>query len=76
MHAGSWESTREAFEWHEAKPKVVVYKVFAGEWRTVCLNSLDLSAFLQHHCSCKYVFELHFFLNQWTILSTFRSQNY
>ena len=20
MHAGSWESTREAFEWHEAKP--------------------------------------------------------
>ena len=22
MHAGSWESTREAFEWHEAKPSV------------------------------------------------------
>ena len=20
MYAGSWESTREAFEWHEAKP--------------------------------------------------------
>ena len=20
MHAGSWENTREAFEWHEAKP--------------------------------------------------------
>ena len=20
MHAGNWESTREAFEWHEAKP--------------------------------------------------------
>ena len=20
MHAGSWESTKEAFEWHEAKP--------------------------------------------------------
>ena len=20
MHAGSWESTREEFEWHEAKP--------------------------------------------------------
>ena len=20
MHVGSWESTREAFEWHDAKP--------------------------------------------------------
>ena len=22
MHAGSWEDTREAFEWHEANPSV------------------------------------------------------
>ena len=42
-------------------------------WGDVCLNSLDLSAFLQHHCSCKYVFESHLF--KWIILSTFRSQN-
>ena len=23
MHAGSWESTREAFEWHEVKPSAL-----------------------------------------------------
>ena len=42
-------------------------------WGDVCLNSLDLSAILQHHCSCKYVFESHLF--KWIILSIFRSQN-
>ena len=51
--------------------EVVVYRIFVGD---CVLEHLDLSAFLQHHCSCKYVFESHFF--NWIILSTFRSQNY
>ena len=41
MHAGSWESTREAFEWHEAKPSASVASRVLSQLPKCIRNSID-----------------------------------
>ena len=57
MHAGSWESTREAFEWHEAKPSASLASRVLSKLLKCIHNSVD--AQLEHgpllleHCHFK-----------------------
>ena len=41
MHAGSWESTREAFEWHEAKPNASLASQVLSQLPKCIHNSID-----------------------------------
>ena len=57
MHAGSWESTREAFEWHEAKPSASVASRVLSQLPKCIHNSIDAQLkhgpFLLEHCHFK-----------------------
>ena len=54
MHAGSWESTREAFEWHEAKPGASLASRVLSQLPKCIQNSIDAQLkhepFLLEHC--------------------------
>ena len=58
MHAGSWESTREAFEWHEAKPSVSLASRVLSQLPKCIHNSIDAQLkhglFLLEHCHFKH----------------------
>ena len=41
MHAGSWESIREAFEWHEAKPSASLASRVLSQLPKCIHNSID-----------------------------------
>ena len=57
MHAGSWESTREAFEWHEAKPSASLASRVLSKLPKCIHNSIDAQLkhgpFLLEHCHLK-----------------------
>ena len=57
MHAGSWESTREAFEWHEAKPSASLASRVLSQLPKCIHNSTDAQlkhgTFLLEHCHFK-----------------------
>ena len=57
MHAGSWESTREAFEWHEAKPSASLASRVLSQLPKCIHNSIDAQLkhgqFLLEHCQFK-----------------------
>ena len=57
MHAGSWESTREAFEWHEAKPSASLASRVLSQLPKCIHNSIDAQlkhgSFLLEHCHLK-----------------------
>ena len=57
MHAGSWESTREAFEWHEAKPSACLASLVLFQLPKCIHNSIDAQLkhgpFLLEHCHFK-----------------------
>ena len=57
MHAGSWESTREAFEWHEAKPSASLASRVLSQLSKCIHNSIDAQLkhgpFLLEHCHFK-----------------------
>ena len=57
MHAGSWESTREAFQWHEAKPSASLASRVLSQLTKCIHNSIDAQLkhepFLLEHCHCK-----------------------
>ena len=54
MHAGSWESTREAFEWHEVKPSASLASRVLSQLPKCIHNSIDArlkhGPFLLEHC--------------------------
>ena len=54
MHAGSWESTREAFEWHEEKPNASLASQVFSQLPKCIHNSIDAQLkhgpFLLEHC--------------------------
>ena len=54
MHAGSWESTREAFEWHEVKPSASLVSRVLSQLPKCIHNSIDAQLkhgpFLLEHC--------------------------
>ena len=56
-HAGSWESTREAFEWHEAKPSASLASRVLSQLPKCIHNSIDAQPkhgpFLLEHCHFK-----------------------
>ena len=41
MHAGSWESTREMFEWHEAKPSASLASRVLSQLPKCIYNLID-----------------------------------
>ena len=49
MHAGSWESTRDAFEWHEAKPSASLASRVLSQLPKRIHNSITV-AHKGHHC--------------------------
>ena len=57
MHAGSWESMREAFEGHEAKPSACLASRVLSQLPTCIHNSIDAQLkqgpFLVKHCHFK-----------------------
>ena len=57
MHAGSWDSTREAFEWHEAKPSASLASRMLSQLPKCIHNSIDAQLkhgpFLLEHCHFK-----------------------
>ena len=57
MHARSWESTREAFEWHEAKPSASLASRVLSQLPKCIHNSIDAQLkhgpFLLEHCHFK-----------------------
>ena len=57
MHAGSWESTREAFEWQEAKPSASLASRMLSQLPKCIHNSIDAQLkygpFLLEHCHFK-----------------------
>ena len=57
MHAGRWESTREAFEWHDAKPSASVASRVLSQLPKCIHNSIDAQLkhgpFLLEHCHFK-----------------------
>ena len=57
MHAGGWESTREAFEWHEAKPSASLASRVLSQLHKCIHNSIDAQLkhrpFLLEHCHFK-----------------------
>ena len=57
MHAGSWESTREAFEWHEAKPSASLASRVLSQLSKYIHNSIDAQLkhepFILEHCHSK-----------------------
>ena len=57
MHVGSWESTREAFEWHEAKPSASLASRVFSQLPKYIHNSIDAQLkhgpFLLEHCHLK-----------------------
>ena len=57
MHAGSWESTTEAFEWHEAKPSASLTSRVLSQLPKCIHNSIDAQLkhgpFLLEHCHFK-----------------------
>ena len=61
MHVGSWESTRRAFEWHEAKPSASLASRVLSQLPKCIHNSIDAQlkhgAFLLEHCyfKCKLI---------------------
>ena len=58
MHAGSWESTTEAFEWHEAKPSASLASRVLSQLPKCIHNSIDAQlkhgSFLLEHCHFKH----------------------
>ena len=57
MHAGSWESTREAFEWLEVKPSAPLASRVLSQLAKCIHNSIDAQLnhgpFLLEHCHFK-----------------------
>ena len=57
MHTGSWESTREAFEWHEAKLSASLASRVLPQLPKCIHNSIDAQLkhgpFLLEHCHFK-----------------------
>ena len=57
MHAGSWKSTREAFEWNEAKPSASLAFRVLSQLPKCIHNSIDAQLkhgpFLLEHCCFK-----------------------
>ena len=57
MHAGSLERTREAFEWHEAKPSASLASRVLSQLPKCIHNSIDAQLkhgpFLLEHCHFK-----------------------
>ena len=57
MHAGSWESKREAFEWHKAKPSASLATRVLSQLPKRIHNSIDAQLkhglFLLEHCHFK-----------------------
>ena len=57
MHAGSWDSTREAFEWHEAKSSASLASRVLSQLPKCIHNSIDAQLkhgpFLLEHCHFK-----------------------
>ena len=57
MHAGSWDSTREAFEWHEAKPSASLASRVLSKLPKCIHNSIDAQpkhgSFLLERCHFK-----------------------
>ena len=57
MHAGSWESKREAFEWHKARPSVSLASQVLSQLPKCIHNSIDAQLrhgpFLLEHCHFK-----------------------
>ena len=57
MHAGSWEGTREAFEWHEAKPSASLASRVLSQLPKCIHNLIDAQLkhgpFLLEHCHFK-----------------------
>ena len=57
MHLGSWESTREAFEWHEAKPSASLASRVLSQLPKCIHNSIDAQLnhgpLLLEHCHLK-----------------------
>ena len=49
MHAGSWESTREAFEWHEAKPSCSLASRVLSQLPKCIHNSIDVQLLEHFH---------------------------
>ena len=49
MHARSWESTRDAFEWHEAKPSASLASRVLSQLPKRIHNSITV-AHKGHHC--------------------------
>ena len=56
MHAGSWESTREAFEWHEVKPSAFLASRVLSLLPMCIHNSINAQLkngpFRLKHCYC------------------------
>ena len=59
MEAGSWDSKREAFEWHEAKPSTLLASRVLSQLPKCILNSIDAQLnhgpFLLEHCHCHFI---------------------
>ena len=59
MHAGSWESTREAFEWHQAKLSTSLASRVLSLLLKCIHNSTDAKLnhgpFLLEHCHCHFI---------------------
>ena len=57
MHAVSWESTRDAFKWHEAKPSASLASRVLSKLPKCIHNSIDEQLkhgpFLLEHCHFK-----------------------
>ena len=57
MHAGSWESASETFEWHEAKPSASLASRVLSQLPKCIHNSIDAplkhGPFLLEHCHFK-----------------------
>ena len=58
MHAGSWESAREVFEWHEAKLSASLASQVLSQLPKCIHNSIDAQLkhrpFLLEHCHFKH----------------------
>ena len=59
MHAGSWESIREAFEWHEAKPSASLASRVLSKLPKCIHDSIDAQPnhgpFRSEHYHCHFV---------------------
>ena len=62
VHAESEESTREAFEWHEAKRSASLASQVPSQLHKCIHNSIDVQLkhgpFLLEHCHCHFIQQL------------------